>query len=132
MRDYLRALLAQRTVLVPALWGITGAILHIRGIVLSDPQQAVIQQQIAVIFDALFVISGISSARYGINQDKIAQTAAKVNETTQAVNKNADILDPEVQTPPGAAPVRVDPIDLSLVAPTAPPAPPAPPRKETP
>jgi tetrahydromethanopterin S-methyltransferase subunit B len=113
MNDYWRAVLAQRTVLVPAVCGIIGVGLHARGLTISDQQSALLQQEVAAVFDVLAMTGAVSSARYSLNQQRIQNTSDKVKETAEAVNVNADILDPETPTP-NFTPARVDPTIVSV------------------
>jgi hypothetical protein len=89
----LRNILAQRTVVIPALSLIIGIILHARGLSLTDGQQASLQQQIATVFDLIALIAGVSSARYSVNSQKIEAAQQQVEVTRQAVNVNANQLD---------------------------------------
>lgn len=120
MRDYWKAVLAQRTVLVPAICGIIGVLLHARGFNLSDQQQALFQQEVATVFDVMALTGAVSSARYSLNQKRIENNATKIQETAQAVNVNADILDPNVVTN-GTTPARVTPTELPIPPTTNPP-----------
>ena len=116
MSDYWKAVLAQRTILVPALCGIIGVLLHARGFTLSDQQAALFQQEVAAVFDVLAATGLVSSARYYLNQQRIQNNSNKITETAHAVNVNADILDPTVPTPPNITPARVDPYVVQVVA----------------
>lgn len=119
MIDYIKALLAQRVILLPILVGLATGYINIRGLQLTDAKEKAIHHEIELGFDLLTLITAVSSARYSINTNKISQTALKVNETTEAVNKNADIMDPRTPNT-GEVPARVSPINLSITAPTAP------------